>query len=61
MKLVHVTILLLALFLFSCGQNVEEAPVTDDPNGCCDANESCCDVNETNELNSSTDGNQFAP
>lgn len=40
---------------------MEEAPVTDDPNGSCDANESCCDVNETNELNSTTDGNQSAP
>gem|GEM_PF-6930330 len=60
MKLVQATILLLTLFLFSCGENVE-TPVTDDSNGCCDANESCCDTNETDEVNSSIDGNQSAP
>jgi antitoxin component YwqK of YwqJK toxin-antitoxin module len=36
--------------MFSCGQTTD-SPDKDDPNGCCDANESCCDSNETSELN----------
>ncbi len=60
MQLIQTGILLLSLFFFSCGQNTD-APVKDDPNGCCDANESCCDENETSELNSSIDGNLSAP
>ena len=60
MKLIQSAFLLLAVFLFSCGEKSDD-PANDDPNGCCDANESCCDENETSELNSSIDVNQSAP
>ena len=38
MKLLHATILLLSLFLFSCGKDVED-PAREDPNNSSDANE----------------------